>query len=154
MRNQRKAALEAFSKKNGVTAESLRKSFKRFQAADRDGSGMVDYAEFCEILGVDPTPEIEQTFNLFDLDRSGTIDILETLIGLSTTTNAAKEEKLKFAFAVFDTNGDGVITKDELIKILKANHHSANPADVMRKADTIMSQADTDGDGVMNYVSS
>jgi serine/threonine-protein phosphatase 2B regulatory subunit len=151
VRNQRKAALEAFSKTNGVTAETLRKSFKRFQASDRDGSGMVDYAEFCEVLTVDPTPEIEAMFNLFDLDRSGTIDILEMLIGLSTTTNAAKEEKLKFAFAVFDTNGDGVITKDELLKILKANHHSANAADVMRKADTIMSQADTDGDGVMNY---
>jgi len=151
VRNQRKAALEAFGKKNGVTAETLRKSFKRFQSADRDGSGMVDYAEFCEILGVDPTLEIEGTFNLFDLDRSGTIDILELLIGLSATTSAPKEEKLKFAFAVFDTNGDGVITKDELLKILKANHHSANPADVMKKADTIMSQADTDGDGVMNY---
>lgn len=25
------------------------------------------------------------------------------------------------AFRVFDTNGDGVITKDELAKILKAN---------------------------------
>jgi len=151
VRNQRKAALDQFAKRNAVSGESLRKSFTRYKAADRDGSGMVQFAEFCEILGVDATKEAEDLFNLIDLDRSGTIDILETLIGLSTCTNAPKEEKLKYAFQVFDVNGDGVITRDELIKILKANHHSSNAGDVQRKADTIMSQADADGDGVMNY---
>ena len=150
-RNQRKAALATFSVKNNIVFESLRKSLSRFRAADRDGSGMVDFAEFCEVLGVDASQDSEKLFMQLDLDKSGTIDILETLIGLSTVVNATKEEKLKFAFSTFDVNGDNVLTRDELIKILKANHFSSDVSDVAKKADTIMSQADGDGDGVMNY---
>jgi Ca2+-binding EF-hand superfamily protein len=111
----------------------------------------VDFAEFCEVLGVDASQDSEKLFMQLDLDKSGTIDILETLIGLSTVVNATKEEKLKFAFSTFDVNGDNVLTRDELIKILKANHFSSDVSDVAKKADTIMSQADGDGDGVMNY---
>jgi serine/threonine-protein phosphatase 2B regulatory subunit len=76
-----------------------------------DGSGQIDYAEFCEILVVDPSPGIEKLFQMFDSDRSGQIDVKEFLIGLSNFTGAGKDEKIKFAFSVFDENGDGVITK-------------------------------------------
>ncbi len=103
------------------------------------------------MLVVDPSPAIEKLFQLFDNDKSGSIDVKEFLIGLSNFTGAGKEEKLKFAFSVFDENGDGVITRDELVKILKANHMSSNEKEVVRKADTILQQADTDGDGVINY---
>jgi serine/threonine-protein phosphatase 2B regulatory subunit len=41
------------------------------------------------------------------------------LIALSNYSGAGKEDKLKFAFSVFDEEGNGVITKAELIKILK-----------------------------------
>lgn len=38
----------------------------------------------------------------------------------------------------FDEEGNGVITKAELLKILKANHMASHDAEVARKADTIM----------------
>ena len=62
-----------------------------------------------------------------------------------------KEDKLKFAFMAFDEEGNGVITKAELLKILKANHMASHDAEVLRKADTIMAQADKDGDGVITF---
>jgi hypothetical protein len=37
--------------------------------------------------------------------------------------------------------GNGVITKTELLKILKSNHMASTDAEVARKADTIMAQA-------------
>jgi len=40
----------------------------------------------------------------------------------------------------FDEEGNGVITKAELLKILKANHMASHDAEVARKADTIMAQ--------------
>ena len=73
------------------------------------------------------------------------------MIGLSNFTGAGKDDKLKFAFMVFDEDGNGVITKQELIKILKANHMATNDTEVSRKADTIMAQADKDGDGVISF---
>lgn len=73
------------------------------------------------------------------------------MIGLANFTGASKEEKLKFAFMVFDEDGNGVITKQELLKILKANHMASTDKEVMRKAETIMMQADKDGDGVISF---
>ena len=64
---------------------------------------------------------------------------------LSRYTSAAKTEKLKFAFMMFDEDGNGVITKDELTRILQAQHCSKGE-DVAAMADVIMKAADKDGD--------
>ena len=150
-RNARKNALDDFARENNFKPESIKKAFKRFQAIDKDHSGMIDYTEFCEILQVDPSPQVEKMFQMFDKDKSGQIDVREFMIGLSNFTGAGKEEKLKFAFMVFDEDGNGVITKQELIKILKANHMAGSDKEVQRKAETIMAQADKDGDGVVSF---
>ncbi|RLN65112.1 hypothetical protein BBJ29_005896, partial [Phytophthora kernoviae] len=151
LRNQRKMALEEFARDNGIKPESVKKAYKRFQATDKDGSGQIDYSEFCEVLQVDPSPQCEKVFQLFDNDKTGRIDVREFMIALSNFTGAEKEEKLKFAFLVFDEDGNGVITRQELMKILKANHMASNESEVARKADTIMSQGDKDGDGVISF---
>ena len=150
-RNARKAALEGFAKQNNIKPESIKKAFKRFQAVDKDSSGMVDYTEFCEIMQVDPSPQVEKLFQLFDKSKSGQIEVREFMIGLANFSGASKDEKLKFAFMIFDEDGNGVITKQELIKILKANHMAGASQEVQRKADTIMAQADKDGDGVVSF---
>ena len=151
VRKNRQMALDVFAKEHGIKPESIKRAYKRFRATDKDGSGQIDYTEFCEVLQVDPAPQVEKLFQLFDKDRSGQIDVREFMIGLSNFTGAGKEEKLKFAFMVFDEDGNGVITKQELVKILKANHMASTDKEVMRKADTIMAQADKDGDGVVDF---
>lgn len=77
--------------------------------------------------------------------------MLQFLIAVANYTGAGKEDKLKFAFMSFDEDGNGVITKAELLKILKSNHMASHDAEVARKADTIMAQADKDGDGVITF---
>jgi serine/threonine-protein phosphatase 2B regulatory subunit len=150
-RNAKKSALEEFAKDNNVKPETVKKAYKRFQATDKDKSGVIDYTEFCEILQVDPSPLCEKAFRLYDYDKTGQIDAREFLISLSNYSGAGKEDKLKFAFMVFDDDGNGVITKAELMKILKSNHMASHDAEVARKADTIMAQADKDGDGVITF---
>lgn len=150
-RNKKKGCLEEFAKENNLKPESVKKAFKRFQATDKDKSGLVDYTEFCEVLQVDPSPQCETVFQLYDYDKTGQIDAREFLIAVSNYTGAGKEDKLKFAFMAFDEEGNGVITKAELLKILKANHMASHDAEVARKADTIMAQADKDGDGVISF---
>merc|ERR1712166_1526969 len=130
---------------------SVKKAYKRFRAVDKDQSGMIDFTEFCEVLQVDQSPQTETLFRTFDKDRSGQIDVREFMIGLTNFTGASKEEKLKFAFMVFDEDQNGVITKQELVKILKANHMATTEKEVLRKAETIMKQADKDGGGVIAF---
>lgn len=150
-RNAKKAALDAFASDNNLKPESITKAYKRFQATDQDKSGMIDYTEFCEILQVDASPSGEKVFSLFDYDKSGQIEVREFMIALSNFCGAGKEARLKFSFMVFDEDGNGVITKDELKKILKANHMATQDSEVARKAETIMTQADKDGDGVVTF---
>ena len=123
---------------------------------DVNGDGTIDFDEFKDMMkkqgdDKDPSVELLEAFKLFDKDKAGQIDVREFMIGLSNFTGAGKEEKLKFAFMVFDEDGNGVITKQELIKILKANHMASSDKEVMRKAETIMAQADKDGDGVVSF---
>ena len=66
------------------------------------------------------------------------IRFLQFFIAVSNYTGAGKEDKLKFAFMIFDEDGNGVITKAELLKMLKSNHMASHDAEVARKADTIM----------------
>jgi len=150
-RNAKKAALDEFARDNNLKPESIKKAYKRFQATDKDKSGMIDYTEFCEILQVDPSPQGEKVFQLFDYDKAGQIDIREFMIALSNFTGAGKDDKLKFSFMIFDEDGNGVITKDELTRILRANHMASSDAEVARKSDTIMTQADKDNDGVVTF---
>ena len=150
-RNAKKTALDEFSRDNNIKPESVKKAYKRFQATDKDKSGMIDYTEFCEVLQIDPSPQCEKVFQMYDYDKSGQIDVREFMIGLANFTGAGKDDKLKFAFMIFDEEGNGVITKGELTKILKANHMASSEAEVARKADTIMAQADKDGDGVVTF---
>merc|ERR1719421_1154807 len=150
-RNAKKQALDEFARENNIKPESIKKAYKRFQATDKDKSGMIDYTEFCEILQVDPSPNCERLFQMFDNDRAGQIDVREFMIGLANFSGAGKDDKLKFAFMVFDEDGNGVITKSELTKILKANHMAKEDSEVARKAETIMAQADKDGDGVVTF---
>ncbi len=58
---------------------------------------------------------------------------------------------MKFAFEAFDEAGNGVITKEELVRILKANHMASTDKEVVKKAETILAQADSDGDGVVSF---
>ena len=60
---------------NNLKPESVKKAYKRFQATDKDKSGLVDYTEFCEILQVDPSPQCEGVFQLLEGDDEANLRI-------------------------------------------------------------------------------
>lgn len=132
MRNERRIALETFALGNGFHLESVGSAYKRFQTLNKDGNGQIDFPEFCNILQVDPTPQSEKVFRLFDMNKLGRIDLREFMIALSNFSGTSKEEKLKFAFLLFDEDGNGVISRQELVQILKANHMAGSEAEVRR----------------------
>ena len=150
-RNAKRKALDEFARDCNLKPESIKRAYRRFMASKNNKSGVIDYTEFCVILQVEPTKQCEDLFQLYDYDNIGMIDTRELLVGLANFTGAGKDDKLKFSFMMYDEEGNGVITKHELIQILKANHMAKSDAEVARKADTIMAQADKKGDGVIVY---
>jgi len=96
-------------------------------------------------------------FNQFDQDRSGHIDFREFLSALSVQLKGTLEEKLEWAFNLYDLDGTGFIERSELIEIARAMHsqrghllsldEKATPEQI---ADYVMQKADVNKDNKLS----
>lgn len=68
----------------------------------------------------DPSSFADYVFNVFDSDKSGSIDFKEFICALSVTSRGKMEDKLDWAFQLYDIDGDGKISYDEMLAIVEA----------------------------------
>ncbi|KAK7605002.1 hypothetical protein V9T40_006188 [Parthenolecanium corni] len=61
-------------------------------------------------------------FKAFDINCNGAISFKDLLTTLSTILRGSIYEKLRWAFKLYDLNGDGCITRSELEKIVSSVH--------------------------------
>ncbi|XP_076051340.1 A-type potassium channel modulatory protein KCNIP1-like isoform X1 [Oratosquilla oratoria] len=61
-------------------------------------------------------------FKAFDLNSNGQINFKDLLISLSQLLRGSAYDKLKWAFKLYDVNGDGCITKAELTDVVSSIH--------------------------------
>ena len=86
----------------------------------QDNSGTIERDEFLALPQISSNPLATRMIAIFDEDGGGDVDFQEFVSGLSAfSSKGNKEEKLRFAFRVYDIDRDGFISNGELFIVLK-----------------------------------
>jgi calcium-dependent protein kinase len=80
-----------------------------------------------------------------DFDGSGEIDYTEFITATMNRSRLLSQERLEMAFKLYDIDGSGTITKDELKAIL-GKHHSYDDSIWT----SMIQEVDKNGDGVID----
>jgi calcium-dependent protein kinase len=90
--------------------------------------------------------EVEKMFMMVDSDNSGYIDYSEFVVAAMNEKSLTTNDKLQAAFKMFDRDGSGVISADEIKEVLGFNGNLDKNA-----IDLIIKQVDENGDGEISF---
>uniref|UniRef100_A0A8C5Q6U0 EF-hand domain-containing protein n=1 Tax=Leptobrachium leishanense TaxID=445787 RepID=A0A8C5Q6U0_9ANUR len=112
----------AFSKKE---MESLIRLYQNIvkRPIDPNTRGGIDRNTFRNILhntfGMTDDMLMDRVFRGFDKDNDSYINVSEWIEGLAVFLRGTLDEKVKYCFGVYDLNGDGYISREEMFHMLK-----------------------------------
>merc|ERR1711973_682698 len=122
----------------------LREAFELFDA-DKDGEITLDELQkIMNLHGYDPSQEeLQNMIEQVDKNKNGTVDFEEFLIMMESmreamTGDEEAEDDISQAFKVFDKDGDGLITAEEI-------------QETMLGLGEDVSEADLNGDGFIDF---
>ncbi len=146
---------------SGLSNEQVQRFRDAYNIFDKDGDGGVSVHELAHVmrcLGQDASDEdVRRMFNEVDQDGSGEIDFDEFLeimknhvVGDGTkklkNSSDFTEEDWAEAFTVFDLDGDGFITAEELGTVLANMGESLQTFEL----EEMVQEADSDNDGKLS----
>ncbi|KAF4120171.1 calmodulin [Geosmithia morbida] len=131
---------------DALTEQQIAELKEAFALFDKDGDGEITVKELGTVmksLGLEPSEsELQDMLNEVDADGS------EFLVMMARKGAGGDPEKeLREAFRVFDRDGTGTISRDELRAVMKSLGEDLTEAEI----DEMLNLADKDGNGSIDY---
>jgi calmodulin len=139
-----------------LTCEQVEELKEAFRMFDKDSDGIISSEEFgsaMSALGLTPTKEeLEILLASVDTDANGVVDFGEFVDVMShhlwlSGEGPSAEDELKEAFSVFDKDGNGFISKEELKSALLNLGEQLDDDEL----EAMIKAADKDGNGEIDY---
>lgn len=133
--------------------QNLRNHFKTL-CADGENATLSEFQEVLKAMKMTSlTPLAGRIFDLFDNNRDGTVDMREILCGFSSLKNLKGDDALRLCFQMYDTDGSGCISKEEVASMLRALPDDCLTIDITEpgKLDEIFDHMDANSDGKVTF---
>merc|ERR1719401_818077 len=149
----KKAALHIIA--GQLSEEKIKNLRETFIALDQNGDGLLTLTELKDGLSkaglIDVPADLQQIMDGVDSDGSGAIDYTEFLAATLDRRSYLCEDVCWTAFSVFDLDGDGKISLEELQKVLgNGSVEEVIGADGSSVAE-LLRDIDRDGDGTIDF---
>ncbi|KAK3900837.1 hypothetical protein C8A05DRAFT_35520 [Staphylotrichum tortipilum] len=153
MGNTTSAVLDNIVQGSNFDREEVDRLRKRFMKLDKDNSGTIEREEFLSLPQISSNPLATRMIAIFDEDGGGDVDFQEFVSGLSAfSSKGNKEQKLRFAFKVYDIDRDGYISNGELFIVLKMMvGNNLKDQQLQQIVDKTIMEADLDNDGKISF---
>jgi serine/threonine protein kinase len=137
--------------------DAIREAFAKVSKAGHGGKNLektvsvIGFNKMCKELGIASDENVtDKLFSLFDQDMSGDLDYRELVSGiLSLRKDFSKSVDL--VFSVYDVDGDGYISREELIQLLMVTTHATDAeeskASLLKRLNALFERIDANHDG-------
>lgn len=143
-------AVHIFLASQVTSNEEIKAIRTNFQALDKDGNGKItreelleEYSKVMEIT--EASTLVDQVIDNLDQDKDGNIDYTEFLISCNKKLKRVSRENLIIAFNMFDIDGNGKITVEEIKSVLNNDQISTESTWL-----DLLKEADANGDGFID----
>ncbi|CAL4063938.1 unnamed protein product, partial [Meganyctiphanes norvegica] len=153
--------INALCRTTHFTRSELQQLYRRFK--DRCPTGVVTEAVFKDMYfqmfpkGASSSQYAHYVFSNLDKENTGVISFTDLIGLLSRLYRGSLHERLRWVFTLYDLNGDGCITRQEMTSVVQAVYdlmgkHTDTPVDettVEHKVEALFTMLDTNRDGVI-----
>ena len=135
------------------TEKELERLHHQFSKLDKDHSGHLEAEEWLNIPTLGNNPLVRRLISVLDKDKNGKISFSEFVGGLSTLSMGTNEEdKMRFAFSIYDIDDDGYISNGDLYSTLKIMiGNNLTDIQLQQLVDRTFQKGDIDGDGLLSF---
>jgi serine/threonine-protein phosphatase 2B regulatory subunit len=139
--------IEEIARQSNLTQTEIKRLYKRFQKLDRNQSGTLEADELMMIPELAMNPLVPRIVAVFD-----SVNFRQFVNNLGVFgPNGSVEDKIEFAFRIYDVDGDGFVSEDDLEAVLKMMVGDNIVDDSLHRViRQVFSDADKDGDGLIS----